>query len=229
MTLTVTVVVAVRNGARYLPEALASLRAQTTLPAEILVVDGDSTDGTVEIARREAGVTVLQQEGETLADAYNTGIAAARGDVVAFLSQDDLSMPRKLELQCARLESRPELEMCTHWVEHFLEPGSETPPGFRSELLDAPCPARVMETLAARRSLFRRIGGLDPRVSPSDDVEWFARAQDLGVLAAVLPEVLLRKRIHGGNTSLAPAATGSRLIRSLKLSIDRKRALGMGR
>lgn len=228
MRLSVSVVVAVRNGVRYLSEALASLRAQTVPAAEILVVDGGSTDGTIELARGERGVTVLAQVGETLADAYNTGVSAARGDLVAFLSHDDLAMPRKLELQCARLEAEPALEMCTHWVEYFLEPGSKTPPGFRSELLDGPRPARVMETLAARRELFRRIGGLDPRVSPCDDVEWFARAQDLGVSAAVLPEVLVRKRIHGGNTSLAPAATGSRLIRSLKLSIDRKRGRGTG-
>ena len=159
----------------------------------------------------------------------NTGIAAARGDVVAFLSHDDLARPRKLELQAARLEAEPGIELCTHWVEFFLEPGSEPPPGFRRELLDGPRPARVMETLAARRGLFRRIGGLDPRVSPSDDVEWFARAQDLGVVSAVLPEVLVRKRIHGGNTSLLPGATGSKLIRSLKLSIDRRRAAGAGR
>jgi len=228
VSLAVTVVVAVRNGVRFLPEALASLRTQTAPPLEILVVDGGSTVGTIELARREAGVTLLSQVGETLADAYNTGIAAARGEVVAFLSHDDLALPAKLELQVARLEAEPALEMCTHWVEFFLEPGSEKPPGLRLELFDGPRPARVMETLAARRTLFLRIGGLDPRVSPCDDVEWFARAQDLGVPAAVLPDVLVRKRIHGGNTSLAPAATGSHLIRSLKLSIDRKRAAGAG-
>lgn len=228
MSLSVSVVVAVRNGARFLGEALASLRAQTHTPAEVLVVDGGSTDGTIGIALRQPGVTVLTQDGETLADAYNTGIRAARGEVVAFLSHDDLALPRKLERQVARLEAEPALSMCTHAVEFFLEPGAALPSGFRLELLGAARPAPIMETLAARRELFERIGGLDPRVSPSDDVEWFARARDLSVPAAVLSEVLVRKRIHEGNTSLAPAGTGSRLIRALKISIDRKRAGGAG-
>ena len=97
----VSVVMAVRDGERYLAEALASVHAQTVAPLEVLLVDGGSRDATRAIAERH-GARVLEQEGDTLADAYNTGIRAARGDVVAFLSHDDLWLPRKLELQLAR-------------------------------------------------------------------------------------------------------------------------------
>ena len=81
----VSVVMAVRDGERYLAEALASVHAQTVAPLEILLVDGGSTDATREIADG-AGARVIEQRGDTLADAYNTGIEDARGDVVAFLS-----------------------------------------------------------------------------------------------------------------------------------------------
>lgn len=218
--MTVSVVMAVRDGERYLDEALASVRAQTVAPFEVLLVDGGSRDGTRAIAAR-AGARVLDQEGDTLADAYNTGIAAARGEVVAFLSHDDVWLPRKLELQLARLGS---VDACVCHAEFFLEPGSEPPPGFRPELLGVPRPVRIMEALAARRSLFERVGGLRPAVSPADDVDWFARAQDLGHPIALLPETLLRKRVHAGSTAHTSPTAPAALVRLLRDSVKRKRA-----
>ena len=93
----VSVVMAVRDGERYLAEALASVDAQTVAPLEVLLVDGGSRDATRAIAEGH-GARVLEQEGDTLADAFNTGIRAARGDAIAFLSHDDVWLPRKLEL-----------------------------------------------------------------------------------------------------------------------------------
>ena len=129
---------------------------------------------------------MLEQEGDTLADAYNTGIRAARGDAIAFLSHDDLWLPRKLELQLAALARA---DACVCHAEFFLD--GEPPPGFRPELLDGPRPVRVMEALAARAELFDAVGLLRPDVSPADDVDWFARAQDLGHAVEVLPQTLL--------------------------------------
>jgi glycosyltransferase involved in cell wall biosynthesis len=203
----VSVVMAVRDGERYLAEALTSVHAQTVAPLEILLVDGDSTDATREIAAA-AGARVLSQRGDTLADAYNTGIEASRGDVVAFLSHDDLWMPRKLELQLSRLAD----------AEAFLD--GEPPPGFRPELLRHARPVRIMEALAARRSLFDRVGGLRAEVSPADDVDWFARVQDAGVEVAVLPHTLLRKRVHAGSTAHTQPAPLTQLLRA---SIERRR------
>ena len=211
----VSVVMAVRDGERYLAEALASVGAQTVAPLEVLLVDGGSRDATRAIAAAH-GTRVLDQDGDTLADAYNTGIAAARGDVVAFLSHDDVWLPRKLELQLARLETA---EACVCHAEFFLD--GDPPPGFRPELLDGPRPVRVMEALAARRSLFADVGGLRAEVSPADDVDWFARVQDAGHDVPVLPWTLLRKRVHAASTAHnAPAAP---LVRLLHASVQRKR------
>ncbi len=210
----VSVVMAVRNGERFLAEALASVHAQTVAQLELLLVDGGSTDATREIAAA-AGARVIQQRGDTLADAYNTGIEESRGDVIAFLSHDDLWMPRKLELQLKRLA---DVEACVCHAEFFLD--GEPPPGFRPELLRHARPVRIMEALAARRSLFDRVGGLRAEVSPADDVDWFARVQDAGVEVAVLPQTLLRKRVHAGSTAHTQPAPLTQLLRT---SIERRR------
>jgi len=157
----VSVVMAVRDGERYLAEALASVDAQTVAPLEVLLVDGGSRDATRAIAEGH-GARVLEQEGDTLADAFNTGIRAARGDAIAFLSHDDVWLPRKLELQRAALARA---EACVCHAEFFLD--AEPPPGFRPELLDGPRPVRVMEALAARSALFDAVGLLRPDVSPA--------------------------------------------------------------
>lgn len=220
----VSVIVAVRNGERRLASALASIHAQSRLPTEILVVDGGSTDRTREIARATPGVRLLRQRGRTLADAYNTGVEAARGEFVAFLSHDDEWLPRKLELQLSRLQGPLPADACVGLARFVLEPGDVPPPGFRPELLDGPRPARIMETLLVRRAVLDRVGRFWPTVSPADDLDWFARAQDLGVRVAVVDEVILRKRVHAGSTAHRHPNAVPGMLASLRASVLRKRA-----
>ncbi len=218
-------IVAVKDGERFLAQALASIAAQDRPAAEVIVVDGGSTDGTEAIARSFPGVRWVPQRGRGIADAYNLGVEEARGDLVAFLSHDDLWTPDKLALQAGRLETAPDLAFVVAHARFFLEPGCAPPPGFRRELLDAERPAWIVETLVARRSLFGRIGGFDPRLAVAEDVDWFARAADAGVPSAILPRVLLRKRVHDRNASLAPTDPGLHdLLEAVRRSIARKRA-----
>ena len=80
-----------------------------------------------------------------------------------------------------------------------------------------------METLLAPRATFERVGPLRPEVSPADDADWFARAQDLGVSVAVVPEVILRKRVHAASTAHTDAGTHAGLLSAMRDSIARKR------
>jgi glycosyltransferase involved in cell wall biosynthesis len=219
----VSVVIAVRNGERFLAEAMRTVLAQTWKPLEILVVDGRSTDSTGSIAASFPQARCLTQRGRGIADAYNEGIGQARGEFIAFLSHDDRWTPDKLATQMEVLLARPELGFAVAHLKYFLEPGAALPPGFRPELLTGEHAACIMEVLLARRETFDIVGAFDTTLTTGEDVDWFARARDLGVPHAVVSRVLLHKRVHQTNLSLNDPATNQILLRVLRRSLERKR------
>ncbi|MBM2291747.1 glycosyltransferase family 2 protein [Sulfitobacter pseudonitzschiae] len=91
-------------------ETLAALLAQTYASYEVIIVDDGSTDCTPGIAAQFAAdprVRVVRQANRGLAGARNTGIAAARGDVIGFCDADDLWEPQKLARHVAHLQANP--------------------------------------------------------------------------------------------------------------------------
>ncbi|MGD0198627.1 MAG: glycosyltransferase [Solirubrobacteraceae bacterium] len=228
-TETVSVVMVVRNGERHLEGALRSIEEQSVAPGEIVLIDGNSQDATPDIARRHPLVRVLQQRGPTISDAYNEGVAASTGELIAFLSYDDVWTPRKLELQVARLRAAPPVDGCIGLAQRVIDPGDEAPPGFRRELLDEPRAARIPETLLLRRRTWERVGPMRPDCGSGGDTEWFARAQDLGVVLGVVQEIVVRKRVHGDSTAHNAANTDAVLLRTVRESLLRKRAGGTAR
>jgi glycosyltransferase involved in cell wall biosynthesis len=95
------------NGARYIRTCLDNVVAQDVADAEHIVVDGGSTDGTIELvqefARRHGHVRLLVNPGQRQSDAQNAGTEAARGDFIAILNADDFFEPGALKraLACA--------------------------------------------------------------------------------------------------------------------------------
>jgi glycosyltransferase involved in cell wall biosynthesis len=222
----VSVVLVVRNGARFLLQAIASVRAQSYRPLELITVVGPSTDGTEALVQAQPDVRYIAQQAPGISAAYNLGIAAARGDIVAFISHDDQWAREKLQRQVGYLRRHPETQYVVGHLRYFLEPGCSLPRGFRSQLLEGEHPARIMETLVVRRSLFATVGLLDPALRLAADVDWFARAQDLGVRGAVLPDLVLHKRVHEANASSEESVNSPELLALLRQSIARRRAAG---
>src|ERR1700749_83796 len=99
----VSVIMPAYNSGRYLAESVRSVQAQTFGGWELVVVDDGSTDDTGEVARRlaeaDARVRYVRRPNGGQAAARNTGLAEARGRLVAFLDADDLWLPEKLEAQ----------------------------------------------------------------------------------------------------------------------------------
>ena len=219
----VSVIMVVRNGARHIREALDSVYRSTIKPLEVVVVDGGSSDGTADIARGFPSTRVIAQNGTGIAAAYNQGVAQARGGLIAFISHDDIWTQAKLDIQVGYMVAHPDCLISAGHIEHFLDSGADVPAGFRGELLERPHPGWVMEALMARPEVFRRVGPFNPEFAISEDTDWFARARDLAVESAMLPDVLLRKRVHTTNASLNEKRINQLLLRAMRNSIERKR------
>jgi glycosyltransferase involved in cell wall biosynthesis len=220
----VSVVLPVYNGERFLAQALDSIRDQYYSEFEIIVVDDGSTDGSAEIARSLDRVRYMGQKHRGIACAWNSGIEYSRGEFVAFLAQDDLWTPNKLDVQVHQMMEHPRLQYTIARARCFLEPGCAIPSGFRRELLQDDRVAWVVETMLARKSLFESIGGFDASLSTAEDVDWFLRARDADTPMAVIPEVLLYRRIHDDNFSYRVVEENAQnLLRVMRQSILRRR------
>src|SRR5581483_7511867 len=99
VTPVVSVVMAVRDGAAYLREAVDSVLGQSLTELELVVVDDGSTDGTSRIlaSYRDERLRVLAGPARGLAPSLNAGIQAARADLIGRMDADDVSEPNRLE------------------------------------------------------------------------------------------------------------------------------------
>jgi len=220
MTL-VSVVIPVYEGERFLAETLDSVAAQTHTPVETIVVDDGSPDNSVQVASGRPGVRVLRLPHRGVAAARNAGVAAARGELIAFLDQDDLWQPSKLAQQVALLSARPELDIALTHVEMVLQEGTPRPPWMTWET-DVQ-PGYLPSAWLVRRAAFDRVGGFDAQYQVACDADWLARARDRGLLSETLPEALVHWRIHGSNGSYDQATMRSETFRMLRANAERQR------
>jgi glycosyltransferase involved in cell wall biosynthesis len=206
---TISVIIPTYNYARYLRDAIDSVLAQTVAPLEIIVVDDGSTDDTPQVlAAYGEKIRAIHQSNLGVAAARNTGLAAARGECIAFLDSDDLWLPRKLELQIARLESDPSLGLVHCGAETFdgeatldvLE-GMEGWVGeaiLRLDRMVIPVPG---SGILLPKRIIGEVGDFDVRLPPSDDWDLCYRVAARYPIGFV-PEVLVRYRLHGGGIHL---------------------------
>jgi glycosyltransferase involved in cell wall biosynthesis len=225
---TVSVVVPVFNGARFLADALASVAAQTYRPLEVLVIDDGSSDGSAGVAAQWADVTVITLEHGGVAAARNAGLARATGAFSAFLDADDLWHPGKISSQLAALEAKPRAQGVLCWFRNFLDPTAPPPTWVTGGAFLDERVGRMPSlcTLLARSGTFREIGPFRADLETGEDLDWFLRASDAGVELATLSEVLVDRRLHDANLSYRANRPASALPRILRDSIARRGRCG---
>jgi len=219
----VSAIIPVYNCERYLAEAIESVLAQTYRPIEIIVVDDGSMDGTADIAQSYEEVRYIYQTNQGRGAAMNVGIKVARGEIIAFLDADDLWTPNKLSVQMDYLLGHPDVGYVIARMQNFLEPGAQLPPQITKDLSLTDYAALSVGTLVARKTVFDQVGDFDNSYEHAKDVDWFVRAKEAGVHTAILPKILLYRRLHRSNRSYQTQTKTSEFLRVVKSSIDRKR------
>jgi glycosyltransferase involved in cell wall biosynthesis len=218
----VSVVIPVRNGARYLPETLASLRSQSIAPTEILVVDDGSSDATAQVAKNDKFVHYLRQDPAGAGRARNFGAEVARSEFLAFVDADDLWLPEKLALQLECLK-QPTIDMVFACVKEFVSPDLSPSEAAaicpRTEALAGPS----VITLLIRRSVFQETGGFPTDLPLGEFISWFNRATHAGLRFLVLPTVLARRRLHATNQGRRNRDNRSTFALIAKQALERKR------
>jgi glycosyltransferase involved in cell wall biosynthesis len=108
----VSVIISTYNRGYCIGKTIDSVLAQTYRPLEIVVVDDGSSDATRSVVEKYgSAIRYLYQDNAGLAVARNTGLAAAKGEFIAFQDSDDIWLPWKLHVQVALMRHRPELAL----------------------------------------------------------------------------------------------------------------------
>jgi glycosyltransferase involved in cell wall biosynthesis len=204
----VSVVIPAYNAAAFIERTLKTVAEQTYRSFEVLVVDDGSKDDTQGVVDRFLAANGLpgrciRQQNKKIAAARNTGIAAARGALIAFLDHDDTWYPDKLALAVAELERRPEIGLLHHPCRIVDADGRpvrltyEIPGGadaYRSLLLlgNGVCPSAVV----VRKTKLAEVGGFreNPEFDTVEDYDlWMrlARVCRFAMLDQVLGDYLV--------------------------------------
>lgn len=210
--MSVSVVVTVRNDARGCALVLASLTEQTRSPAEIIVVDGGSTDGTLETVRdaaaRDPRVRRIDAPGANIARGRNIGIAAATGEIIATTDAGCRAALDWLENLIEPFEQDPGVEFVAGF--YRIEPHSllEEVVGLatmRGQLdpVDAESFNPSARSVAYRKSLWSRAGGLPEWLAFSEDTLFDHKVRRLGACWRFAPQAVVYWRPRGSLRSIA--------------------------
>lgn len=219
----ISVVIPVHNGQDYIADAIRSIRRQGHNALEIIVVDDGSTDRTFGVVESLGdGIRYIRQTNQGAPAARNHGIRAARGNFIAFLDADDLWTDNKLDMQLPYLRDDPSLHLVRGNTQ-FMRKAENLTGSEDWETVGPPWPALSLGSAIMSREAFDKVGCLDEKLPFNDDVDWFLRADEIGIGAVVHDDLVQFYRRHDRNMTNDKARNRRYLLRSLKNSIDRRR------
>ena len=228
----VSVIMPVRDGERWVAEAIRSVRDQTFADFELLVIDDGSVDATpailAEAAAADPRLVILQQQRDGLVAGLNRGLATARAPLIARLDADDVALPDRLARQVDYMEQHPEVVLLGGWAtvidEHSQPKGRDmrpSPNGLRATLMKKS--PFIHPTVMFRAEAAHRVGGYHAAFEAGEDYDFWLRLADIGEVA-ILPELSIRYREHGGSVTRTRQLRQIYSARLAKLAAAARRA-----
>ena len=218
----ISVIIPVFNGAAFLRDAVASVLCQNHPATEIIIVDDGSTDVTPHIiASLPPEIRSLRQDNRGASAARNTGLAVARGNLICFLDVDDVWPTDKFELQLPILEQHSQKQIVQGFTQLMVPGGDKDEVRFRP--FSEPWYLPYVCSAVFRRTAFDTVGLFDESMRLGEDIDWFLRAREKNVPMQIIKQVTSHYRLHQSNTTIGSGAQQRNILRSLKLSLDRRR------
>jgi glycosyltransferase involved in cell wall biosynthesis len=205
----VSVIMPVYNGERYIVSAIESVLAQTYKNFEIVIVNDGSTDNSREklsAYRQLPFVQYIEQDNRGVAAARNTAIRKATGELIAFLDQDDLWLPEKLDIQVDYLRQHTDVPLVHANLGHINENGEPIQVIWPTDV-EGSCFRELflwnriaVPTVVVRRQCLSEVGLFNENLAGSDDYDmWLRIAQRFPI--GRIARVLALYRFHGKNVS----------------------------
>ena len=205
----VTVLMPVYNAESYLSMAIESVLSQSFHDFELIIVDDGSTDKSFAISKkyseRHSRIRIFRKDNSGISDTLNVGLSNARGGFIARFDADDIMYPNRLETQFKFLGSNPTLGFCGCFLELIDANGaavgwSKPSPVTRAEFEKLISERRPItfnhSSIMCRTTAMAEVGGYDRSMEPTEDTDLFNKILALGYDALIIPEYLLKYRLH---------------------------------
>lgn len=202
--MTFSVITVTFNSRLYLAEAISSVLSQDIADLEYIIVDGGSTDGTLEIIRQHAvsdsRIRWISEKDEGIADAFNKGIRMARGELIGILNSDDTYAAGALQAVAAVFAAEPDCDVVHGDMLRFqgTTPLFLLKPAAVDERIWHDMPVNHPATFVRRRA-YDKVGLFDTQLKVAMDYELVLRFYRAGCHFRYLEQVLANMRYGGAS------------------------------
>jgi glycosyltransferase involved in cell wall biosynthesis len=198
----ISVITVTYNSEQYLEETINSVLLQTYPDLEYILIDGGSTDGTLDIIRKHAAadsrIRWISEQDKGIADAFNKGLARVTGEIVGIINSDDNYAPDALAAVARAFNADPEADVFFGDILRFQEdkPLFLVKPGRVGENTWHEMPLNHPATFVTRRA-YARVGGYDPELLVAMDYDLVLRFYLAGCRFRYIEQVLANMRYGG--------------------------------
>ncbi len=212
----VTVITPSFNQANYIQATIDSVLSQDYRRIQYLVIDGGSTDGTVEILKTydDPRLVWISEKDSGQSGALNKGLRRAQGNYLTYLNSDDLLLPGVIALIVDYFEQNPQVDLI-FGDGRYIDPQGQTLLAYRSAPFDLADCLLNMQPLAQpgtfwRKTVTEKIGFFDEQFHYRMDYEYWIRAALAGFRVQYIPRELAAYRLHDQSKTVVQRAVFSR-------------------
>ena len=194
----ISVIMSVYNGMPFLKDAVESILNQTYKNFEFIIIDDASTDGSLKYLKslKDRRIKLINNSKNLgLAASLNKGLKVAKGNYIARMDADDISLPKRFEKQIEFLLKNPSIDLCGTWAKLIDENNKligqvKKPIDDRNiKRMNMWITGIIHPSWLGKKSLFEKLKGYDPHYDLAEDLDFLIRANNFRM--ANIGEVLL--------------------------------------